>query len=101
MPRSPRPLDSALAARIAELLSVFGDPNRVRIVWILTQGEINVGALAKAVAMSASAVSHHLRQLRLLRLVQARKVGRRVYYCVDDEHIVALLQQMVSHAQHN
>jgi ArsR family transcriptional regulator len=97
----PSPLDPALAARVSELLAIFGEPNRVRILWVLTQGEISVSALAAAVDMSVSAVSHHLRQLRLQRLVQARPAGRRVFYCVDDDHIVALLQQVVSHVQHS
>jgi hypothetical protein len=29
-----------------------------------------------------------------------RKAGRQVYYCVDDDHIIALLQQVVGHARH-
>ncbi len=101
MPNRLRPLPPLLADRVAELLSVFGDPSRVRILWVLTQGEINVGALAEAVEMSVSAVSHHLRQLRQLRLVQVRKDGRQAFYQVDDDHIVALLQQVVSHVQHS
>ena len=100
MPNCLRPLNPLLATRVAELLSVFGDTNRVRILWVLTQGEINVGALAESVEMSVSAVSHQLRQLRHLRLVQVRREGRQAFYRVDDDHIIALLQQVVSHVQH-
>ncbi len=95
-----RPLKTSLAGRVAELLAVFADANRVRLLWLLAHREYNVGALAQAVAMSESAVSHHLRQLRQLRLVQVRKEGRQVFYRVDDDHIVALLEQVVDHVQH-
>jgi DNA-binding transcriptional ArsR family regulator len=100
MPTRLQSLRPLLAARVADLLSVFGDANRVRLLWLLTQGEINVTHLAEATGMSVSAVSHHLRQLRHRRLVSVRKTGRQVYYAVDDEHIIALLQQVVSHARH-
>ena len=36
------------------------------------------------VGLSESAVSHHLRGLRMMRLVRARKEGREVYYALDD-----------------
>jgi DNA-binding transcriptional ArsR family regulator len=100
MASTVRPLNIPLAGRVAELLAMFSDPNRVRLLWLLTHRELNVGALAEAVAMSESAVSHHLRQLRQLRLVQVRKDGRQVYYRVDDGHIIALLEQVVDHVQH-
>lgn len=100
LPDRVRSLRPVLAARVADLLSVFGDANRVRLLWLLTQAEINVTSLAEATGMSVSAVSHHLRQLRHRRLVSVRKDGRQVYYCVDDDHIVALLQQVVGHARH-
>ena len=60
---------------------------------------LNVTALAQAVGISESAVSHHLRGLRQMRLVQARRDGKEVYYRLEDEHIIALFQQGVRHIQ--
>jgi DNA-binding transcriptional ArsR family regulator len=95
-----RILDPEIAVRVAELLRAFGDASRVRIVFALLNGEVNVGALAEAVGLSDSAVSHHLRGLRQLRLVRARKDGQQVFYSVDDDHIVEIFRQVVNHAQH-
>ncbi len=92
-------LDEHVAAHVAELFRAFSDTSRVRILSVLTAGEKNVGALAAAVGISESAVSHHLRGLRQMRLVEARKDGREVYYRVDDEHILALFQQGVKHVR--
>jgi DNA-binding transcriptional ArsR family regulator len=58
-----------------------------------------VNALAEMVGISESAISHHLRSLRQMRLVQARRDGKEVYYRIEDEHIIALFGQGVSHVQ--
>ncbi|KAF0107911.1 MAG: ArsR family transcriptional regulator [Anaerolineaceae bacterium] len=97
-PTAP-PLDEHTAAHVAELFRAFSDTSRVRILSALVDGEKNVGALAQLVGISESAVSHHMRGLRQMGLVRARRDGKEVYYCVDDEHIIALFQQGVKHIQ--
>lgn len=93
-------LDTRTASRVAELFQALSDPSRVRILAALMHGEVHVGALASAVGISESAVSHHLRNLRLLRLVRARKDGRQVFYALDDDHITELIQSGMDHVLH-
>ena len=93
-------LDEAEALSLAELFRALGDASRVRILAALLEGEHNVGELAVLAAISESAVSHHLRGLRLLRLVRADKRGRAVYYALADDHVRALLQQGLDHVRH-
>jgi len=93
-------LDENTAARVAELFRAFSDTSRVRILLALSSEELNVGVLAHLVGITDSAISHHLRSLRQMKLVQARREGKEVYYRVDDDHIIALLQQGVRHVQH-
>lgn len=95
------PLDEHTAARVAELFRAFSDTSRVRLLSALIEGEKNVGAIAQIVGVSESAISHHLRGLRQLRLVLARRDGKEVYYRVEDEHIIALFQQGIRHVQHD
>ncbi len=92
-------LDEHTAAHVAELFRAFSDTSRVRIMAVLMRGETNVSALSDAVGISESAVSHHMRGLRQMRLVTARKAGKEVYYRVDDPHVVHLFQQGVKHIQ--
>jgi len=101
-PRFPEPaaLDERTAAQVAELFRAFSDTSRVRIISALADCEMNVGALAEAVGISESAVSHHMRGLRQMRLVRARKEGRQVFYCLDDDHVAALFHQGLDHVQH-
>lgn len=92
-------LNEHIAAHVAELFRAFSDTSRVRIVSALLTGEMNIGALAEVVGISESAVSHHMRGLRQMHMVQARRDGKEVYYRIDDEHIIALFQQGVKHVQ--
>ncbi len=100
MPNTPlSPLDEHTAAHVAELFRSFSDTSRVRILSVLIEQEMNVGPLAQTVGISESAVSHHLRGLRQMGLVKARRDGKEVYYRVDDEHLITLFRQGVSHIQ--
>jgi ArsR family transcriptional regulator, lead/cadmium/zinc/bismuth-responsive transcriptional repressor len=100
-PRPPEhalPLDEHDAAHLAELFAAFSDTSRIRILSVLAAGESHVGGLASAVGLSESAVSHHLRALRHMRLVEPRKAGRLVYYRLDD-HAAELFRFGWSHVR--
>ena len=90
-------IDEHTAAHVAELFRAFSDTSRVRLVAILAEQELNVGALAELVGISESAVSHHLRGLRQMKLVSSRRDGKEVYYHIEDEHIITLFSQGVNH----
>jgi len=90
-------LDEHTGAHVAELFRSFSDTSRVRLLSAIIGRELNVSALAKVVGITESAVSHHLRGLRQMRLVQARREGKEVYYRLEDEHIIALFQQGIDH----
>jgi len=90
-------MNEHLAAHVAELFRAFSDTSRVRIISVIIDQEMNVSQLAKLVGVTESAVSHHLRGLRQLRLVKFRRDGKEVFYSVDDPHVIALFQQGVRH----
>jgi ArsR family transcriptional regulator, lead/cadmium/zinc/bismuth-responsive transcriptional repressor len=92
-------LDEHSAAHVAELFRAFSDSSRVRILSVIVDQEMNVSQLAELVGITESAVSHHLRGLRQMRLVKFRRDGKEVYYFVDDPHIIALFRQGVRHVQ--
>jgi DNA-binding transcriptional ArsR family regulator len=94
-------LSEDLAAQVAFFFSAFSDTSRVRIISTLSGGQKNVGTIARLVGLSESAVSHHLRGLRHLRLVQTRKVGRQVFYSLIDQHIIDIYTAGVDHVLHD
>ncbi|MBF2097392.1 MAG: winged helix-turn-helix transcriptional regulator [Gloeomargaritaceae cyanobacterium C42_A2020_066] len=82
---------------MAEFFSLLGDANRLRLLAVLAAGEYCVGDLATLVAMSESAVSHQLRVLRTMRLVERHKQGRHVFYRLLDDHVLTLYQAVAEH----
>jgi DNA-binding transcriptional ArsR family regulator len=92
-------LNEHTASNVAELFRAFSDTSRVRILSVLVAKEANITALAEMVGISESAISHHMRGLRQMRIVRARREGKEVFYHVDDPHIIALFQQGVHHVQ--
>jgi DNA-binding transcriptional ArsR family regulator len=85
------------AQQIAELFGLLADPNRLRILSVLTHQELCVCDLAAVVNMGESAVSHQLRVLRSMRLVKYQKRGRMVYYRLADTDISKRYQQVAAH----
>ena len=84
---------------LAETFSALGDPTRVRILDVLSHGELCVCDLAAVLGLSQSAVSHQLRVLRGIRLVRPRREGRIVFYSLDDRHIIAIFKQTLQHVE--
>ena len=93
-------IDEELAGQMAELFRALGDTSRIQIIAALTTNDMNVGELAELVNISDSAVSHHLRHLRQMKLVRTRKEGRHVFYSLDDDHVRDLYRCGLEHAQH-
>ncbi|MFH8607391.1 ArsR/SmtB family transcription factor [Streptomyces sp. NPDC018029] len=93
-------LDADSAATIAATLQALATPSRLMILSKLRQGPCGVGALAEAVGMEQSAVSHQLRLLRALGLVTGAREGRRIVYSLYDNHVAQLLDEAVYHIEH-
>jgi ArsR family transcriptional regulator, lead/cadmium/zinc/bismuth-responsive transcriptional repressor len=82
------PMDQA--QRRAELFTVLADPNRLRLLSVLAKQELCVCDLAAGLKMGESAVSHQLRVLKSMRMVNYRKEGRNVYYSLADSQAIEL-----------
>lgn len=86
-------------AYLADTFQMLASPTRLRIVEALAERELCVCDLAAVVGASQSAVSHHLRQLRQLRIVRYRKDGRMAYYRLDDDHVATLFLTGLDHVR--
>ncbi len=76
---------------LSEFFKVFGDSTRLRILFLLKEGEFCVHDISIMVDMNQTAVSHQLKSLRQARLVKYRKDGKQVFYSLNDEHINEIL----------
>ena len=89
----------ATATDVADLFRVLADPTRVSIIHALSVSELCNGDLAAVLEISESAVSHQMRELRLMKLVTADKRGRMVYYRLTDTHIRHIFEDTLRHVQ--
>jgi len=76
----------------ADFFRVLGHPARVRLLQILRNGELTVGALQEALELESGATSQHLSVLRKQGLVESRREGTSVYYRVKDPRTLELLE---------
>jgi len=68
----------------------LADPTRRHIVEMLAAGELSAGEIAGRFAISAPAVSQHLKVLRRARLVRVRADAQRRIYRLDPEGLAEL-----------
>jgi DNA-binding transcriptional ArsR family regulator len=92
-------IDQTALDGLTEIFRVLGDPTRLRILDVLSRGELCVGDLASQLRLTESAVSHQLRLLRSARIVRARREGRMIFYSLDDTHVLTLFEQGLRHVQ--
>ncbi len=84
---------------IADTFQILANPTRLQIVQALAGRELCVADLAAAIGASPSAVSHHLRQLRQMRLVRHRRDGKLTFYSLDDAHVAGLFDLGLEHVR--
>lgn len=73
------PVDTVTLCR---LLALLADKTRLRILWLLADGERAVGAMTAELKLPQPTVSHHLAWLRTLHLVSPRRAGKNVFYAL-------------------
>ena len=80
---------------VAAFFKQLGDPNRIRILWLLCHTEECVINIAAMMGMSSPATVHHLKLLKEAGLIESRKEGKEVYYKASDTEEAAALHFMI------
>jgi ArsR family transcriptional regulator, virulence genes transcriptional regulator len=85
---------AAQAETAANLLKAIANPQRLRILCMLIEGECTVSQINEQVSLSQSALSQHLAVLRQKSLVATRKQSQAVFYSVPDGAIRLIIQTL-------
>ncbi len=96
----PQGLPEDILADVVATFKALSDATRAQLVYLLTEKEYSVNELSEGVAVSPSAVSHHLAKLRAIRLVRTRREGNQIFYSIDDSHVAALFREALYHLDH-
>ncbi len=89
-------IDGAVTA-----LRMLADGTRLRLMWLLRDGEHDVSSLVAAVGAARPAVSQHLGKLLLAGLVRTRRDGRRALYSARGGHVRRLVTEILYAADHH
>src|SRR5712692_11650243 len=93
-----RPPPRAQIEAGAAIFQALGDPERLRLLVRLAEGEACVSELAEYEGEKISTVSARLKTLHAVRLVKRRREAKHVYYTLADEHVLPLVRNAIDHA---
>ena len=92
--------DEDMLNKLAEFFKILGDTTRTKILYALDKNEMCVCDIANVLNMSKSSISHQLGTLRRSGIVKCRKVGKEVFYTLDDEHVREVFEVGMEHIEH-
>jgi ArsR family transcriptional regulator len=76
------------ARKRADLCKVFGNIQRVLIVWALCERELSVSEIAAKLDSSLQNTSQHLNLMKDKGVLVSRREGREIYYRIVDREMV-------------
>jgi ArsR family transcriptional regulator, virulence genes transcriptional regulator len=72
----------------ANYCAMFGNPNRLKIMFLLHDGEKTVGEISSEIGKKIQSVSQHLRAMRDRNVVATRRDGRNIYYHITNPKFI-------------
>jgi len=86
----PIPLSGHTADSLADRFRLLSEPTRLRLLYLLRDGERSVGALAAEIGCAQANASQQLALLAVGEVLVRRREGLHCYYTVGDESVFAL-----------
>ena len=92
--KSKIPADDVLYEN-ADSIKALGDPNRLKIIYLLKYGELCVCEIFTAMEKPQPTVSHHLNVLKKAGFLKWRKEGVWVHYSLSNPKIIDILDKLL------
>ena len=80
------------AGNLAKVLKKISEPNRLKILCTLKDGEKCVCDIWQCLKLPQNLVSHHLKVLKDLNLISSKKVGLKVFYKLNQKMVKKYLK---------
>lgn len=81
--------------KYSKIYKAMADSNRLKIIDMLSNGELCVCDLLSYFDLSQSTLSHHLRVLMEAKVVKGKKRGKWHYYYLNSEFVQQFLQDNI------
>jgi ArsR family transcriptional regulator len=82
---------SAQIEEAAMAMQAMSHPLRIKILCLLSSGEIAVSEIVEAVGTTQGNVSQHLAILKANGMVASRAVGKKTHYFIDDKRVIKIV----------
>jgi ArsR family transcriptional regulator len=89
--------NDATFEKAALLFKALADPERLKLMTILSQGEACVSELATKDQMST--VSQRLKTLKIENLITNKRQGKHMIYKLTDDHVYELIVNALAHVK--
>jgi DNA-binding transcriptional ArsR family regulator len=76
-------------------LKALSDPTRLKIIYLLSDGELCVCEIISALSKPQSSISHHLNILKNLGFIKGRKEGVWIYYSLKHHKIAERIKELI------
>jgi len=83
----------------SEIFKALADPNRLKLLYILQDGEKCVSDLLPSFDILQPTVSIHLLMLHKVGILKVRKQGRKRFYRLSDEKVLRLVDEFYERVQ--
>jgi len=90
-------MDKKVAEHVAEVLKAVAHPVRLQIIELLETTEMCVGDIVAALGGKQAVTSQQLNMMKDKGVLNCRRNGTKVYYRIEDQNIVRLLQCVYDH----
>lgn len=97
--KSTTPLTEASLKEKALYFKALSDENRLKILWLLTEGELCACNIQEQMSISQSTLSHHMKILVDSSAVSARKEGKWTYYRIESDQTLMVSELLLQIAR--
>ncbi|WP_230657099.1 ArsR/SmtB family transcription factor [Psychrobacter sp. I-STPA10] len=100
--RNKSQLSQTQLSTVTTMLKALADSNRLQLLLLLQQSTspLCVSEIAEQTDEKITTVSNRLKQLYAAGLVSKERDGQHILYGLQDDHVEALLTNLVAHATH-
>lgn len=87
-------MDFSQVDQVSDRLKVLSNPDRLKILCVLVDGELNVQEIEIKTAINQPTLSQQLTVLRKAEMVSTRREGKQIFYQVADPKVLVIMQTL-------
>ncbi|TQR65947.1 ArsR/SmtB family transcription factor [Acinetobacter sp. RF14B] len=87
-------IDFSQVDTVTNCLKVLSNPDRLRILCVLVDGELNVQQIEESTDIHQPTLSQQLTVLRKNNIVNTRREGKQIFYQVSDRNVLVIMQTL-------